>query len=294
MLARQQRFQQIRQGRLQRQQLVDQRAVGVPQRFPALPERIEDAPGAQHQIVDPALHVVAAGRLRREFGKLAVAGERDMHLGHAPPGLRHVAQIGDLFLALAGMHARRQQALLLDEAVEIGRASRSRASPWLATKAWTTPIALFSLPSTSSTLPSSAGVLAKPATSVRKRPISISGLRPGSKLPIDLDDIVVVDQRGAAGLVGLDGADMLGLPDRLVAEAVGRPEFEPQALFALIDRQRLLQIAQQQRDEDLVGGDVEQGAFAGALPNGGQRMRVVALAVEAHPFDLHRQHVARR
>ena len=115
-------FQPIRQGRLQRQHLVGQRPVGFLQRFPPLPERIENAPGAEHQVVDPALHVVAAGRLRREFGKLAVAGERDMQLGDAPPGLRHVAQIGDLLLALAGVHARRQQALLLDEAIEIGRA----------------------------------------------------------------------------------------------------------------------------------------------------------------------------
>ena len=118
------------------------------------------------------------------------------------------------------------------------------------------------------------------------------GIGAGLKRPVDLDDMVVIHQGSAAGLVGLDGADVLGLPDRLVAEAARRPEFEPQALFALIDRQRLLQVAQQQRDEDLVGGDVEQGAFAGSLPNGGQRMRVVALAVEAHPFDLHRQHVA--
>ncbi len=44
-----------------------------------------------------------------------------MQLGDAPPGLRHITQIGDLFLALAGVYACRQQALLLDEAIEIGR-----------------------------------------------------------------------------------------------------------------------------------------------------------------------------
>ena len=37
----------------------------------------------------------------------------------------------------------------------------------------------------------------------------------------------------------------------------------------------------------------QQRAFARALAHGGKRMRIVALAVEAHPFDLHRQHVAR-
>ena len=45
---------------------------------------------------------------------------------------------------------------------------------------------------------------------------------------------------------------------------------------------------QQQADEDRVGGDVEQRAFARALAHGGQCLCVVALAVEAHPFDLHR------
>ena len=141
-----------------------------------------DALGAEQDIVDPALHVLRPRRLRREFGKLAVAGERDMHLGDAPPGLRHVAQIGDLLLAFAGMLARRQQALLVDKAVEIGSMSRSRRRPGWRRRQWTIPIALRLSPSTSSTLPSSAGVLAKPATSVRKRPISISGLMPVSSL----------------------------------------------------------------------------------------------------------------
>jgi hypothetical protein len=63
------------------------------------------------------------------------------------------------------------------------------------------------------------------------------GIEAGPNRPVDLDDAVVVHQRGAAGLVGLDDADMLRLPDRLVTEAAGRPEFQPQTLFSLIDRQ---------------------------------------------------------
>src|SRR6185437_9800840 len=35
--------------------------------------------------------------------------------------LRHVTPIGDLLLAMAGLIARREQALLLDKTVEIGR-----------------------------------------------------------------------------------------------------------------------------------------------------------------------------
>ena len=121
-------------------------------------------------------------RLRREVGKLVAAGERDMHLGDAPSGLRHVAQIGDLLLALAGMLARRQQALLLDEAVEIGRGHGPGIALILRRRRARRRPRCVSSPSTSSTLPSSAGVLAKPATSVRKRPISISGLMPGSSV----------------------------------------------------------------------------------------------------------------
>ena len=67
------------------------------------------------------LLIFAPDRLRHEVGKLIVASECDMHLGDTPAGLRHVAQIRDLILALPDVLARRQQALLVDEAVEIGR-----------------------------------------------------------------------------------------------------------------------------------------------------------------------------
>ena len=117
--ARQHRVEAIRQALLQRQQPVDQRPIGFLQRVAPLPERVGDTFGAEQDIVDPALHVLRPRRLRHEFGKLAVAGERDMHLAGAPPGLRHVAQIGDLLLAFTGMIGRRQQALLVDKAVEI-------------------------------------------------------------------------------------------------------------------------------------------------------------------------------
>ena len=112
------------------------------------------------------------------------------------------------------------------------------------------------------------------------------------QLAVDLDDIVVIDQRGTVRPVRLNHADVFGLPDRFVGEAAGGAEFKPQALFAFVDRERLPQVSQQQRDEDLVVGDVEQRSFARALTDRCQRARVIALAVEAHPFDLHRQHIA--
>ena len=174
-----------RSGRLSllRQQLIDQRTVGFPQRVAPLPERCRQTRSARSMdIVDPALHVLRPDRLRREVGQVAVAGEREMHLGDAPSGLRHVAQIGDLLLAFAGMLARRQQTLLLDEAVEIGRRHGPGVALVLRRRRGRRRSRCVLSPSTSSTLPSSAGVLAKPATSVRKRPISISGLMPGSSL----------------------------------------------------------------------------------------------------------------
>ena len=87
---------------------------------------------------------------------------------------------------------------------------------------------------------------------------------------------------------------MLGLLDRLVGvgELAGRPELEAQAV--LFDGQALAQIAQQQRDEDLVGRDVQQRSFPGALAHRRECSWIVALAIEADPLDLHRQHVARR
>jgi hypothetical protein len=63
----------------------------------------------------------------------------------------------------------------------------------------------------------------------------------------------------------------------------------PEVVF--LDRQTLPQIAQQQRDEDVIGRDIEQRSFPRALTDRCEGAGVVAFAVEAHPFDLHRQHV---
>ena len=119
-------------------------------------------------------------RLRHEFGKLAVAGEREMHLADAPSGLRHVAQIGDLLLAFAGMLGRRQADAARRQSGRDSLMSRSRRRPDWRRSCGRCRLRFVLSPSTSSTLPSSAGVLAKPTISVRKRPISISGLMPVS------------------------------------------------------------------------------------------------------------------
>ncbi len=70
----------------------------------------------------------------------------------------------------------------------------------------------------------------------------------------------------------------------------GRPEHQAQSAF--FGRQRLAQVSQQQRDEDVIGRDIQQRSLAGALTHGGQRVRIEAFAIEAHPFDLQRQQIA--
>ncbi len=47
-------------------------------------------------------------------------------------------------------------------------------------------------------------------------------------------------------------------------------------------------IVQQQRDEFLVIGDIEQRTLARRLPHGGECTRIVTFAVEANPVDPHR------
>ena len=118
------------------------------------------------------------------------------------------------------------------------------------------------------------------------------GVDAGFELSIDLDHIVVIYQRRAVGLFGLDGTDVLGRFDRLVRKPAGRPELKAQAVF--FNGQGFAQIAQQQRDEDLVGGNIQQRSFPRALAYRCKGTGVVALAIEPHPLDLYRQYVTRR
>ena len=182
-IARQQRLQPIRQGRLLRQQLVGQRHGRPPSAnradASARRTRVRRAPGYR-----PIQRCTSSGRVGSgaKSGMSLLAGERDVHLGDAPSGLRHVAQIGSLFLAFAGMFARRQQPLFVDKAIEIGR----RHGPGVALVGHEgmddTRSRSCGRPRPVRRCRASAGVLAKPATSVRKRPISISGLMPASSL----------------------------------------------------------------------------------------------------------------
>ena len=109
----------------------------------------------------------------------------------------------------------------------------------MATKAWRTPIALLLFALDQFDAAEQRRRIGKARDLGQEASHLDLGIDAGLQLPVDLDDIVVIDQRGAVGPLGLDRADVFGLPDRLVGEAAGRPEFQPQALFAFVDRQRL-------------------------------------------------------
>ena len=80
---------------------------------------------------------------------------------------------------------------------------------------------------------------------------------------VDLDEVVVVDDRLAAAAIGLDDANLLGLADRPVGEFRGRTKFEAQPVF--LHGQRLPEIAQQQSEKDRAGRGIQYGAFTRAL-----------------------------
>ena len=120
-----------------------------------------------------------------------------MHLGDAPAGLRHVAQIGDLLVALAGMLARRQQTLLLDEAVEIGRGHGPGVALVLhegvddGDRAGLVAFDQFDAAEQRRRV-GEAGDVGQEAADLDLR------IDAGLELAIDLDDVVVVDQRRAS------------------------------------------------------------------------------------------------
>jgi len=202
-----------------------------------------DTFGAGHHTFGPELHVRSCARFRRKIGKFVTAASArcisatrlrfatcNADRGPAPRFRR------DARLPPAGAVHRQNDR---DRPM-----SRSRRRPGFGQRhERSRPTALRLSPSTSSTLPSSAGVLAKPATSVRNRPISNFGIDAGFEPSIDLDHIVAIHQRGAVGTVRFQRRGYIRWYDLLARELAGRPEFKAQALF--LDSQGLAQIAQQ-------------------------------------------------
>ncbi len=95
---------------------------------------------------------------------------------------------------------------------------------------------------------------------------------------VELDCSVSTARTCSGGLIGLS-------EKRLVGRNSSR---RPPSSTVRFSRK----IPQQQRDEDVVGCNIQQRPFPRALAHGGESARVVTLAIESHPLDLHRQHVA--
>ena len=159
--------------------MLDQCAVGRPEVGLTARQFVEHMPGAAQKLFGPGPHIVGRNRLRCEFRNIVAARKRKLHLGDPLAGLPHPSQIGSLFIAL-DRNFRCQQPLLVDETIEISVGDRPRVALVL-DEAMNDGDRAAGLPSTSSTVPSRGGVLAKPTVSVRKRPISISGLIPGTR-----------------------------------------------------------------------------------------------------------------
>src|SRR5437667_4682233 len=73
---------------LQRQQLIDQREINLPYHFSMLREGLENALGALPDLASPSHYVLGPNGIGSKVRNIVPAGESQMHLGEASPGLR--------------------------------------------------------------------------------------------------------------------------------------------------------------------------------------------------------------
>src|SRR5262249_50291003 len=87
----------------------------------------------------------------------------------------------------------------------------------------------------------------------------------------DLDDIPVVDDHAAVGLLAIDRIDALDLERRRAVKGRRRTEFD--LLSVAADRFPGTDLAQHNRNEIRLGRCIDQSSFAGAAPDGGKDAR---------------------
>ncbi len=163
-------------------------------------------------------------------GNSLAAGKGEMQFGDAAAGLRHVTQIGRQFFAVAGMFARCQQALLFDKAVEIGRRHRP-AVALVFDKGMHDGDRAFGIAFDQFDAAKHRGRIGE-ARDLGQEPADLDrGIDAGFQFPVQLEDIVVIHERGAAAVLVVDGADTFRFLDQPVRELAGRPEFELHAAF---------------------------------------------------------------
>ena len=161
------------------EQALRQRRCGLGQTVRVGLQHLEHAGRACGDGLAPARAVLGRDRLRREAVDIMTC-QRVMQLGGAPADLPHALQHRGHLGRLGGDFVG-QQALLVDQPVERG-AGDAPGIALVFDEAMHDASAVRVSPSTSSTVPSSAGAFLKCATSARKRPISISGWMPGVTL----------------------------------------------------------------------------------------------------------------
>src|ERR1700730_5384863 len=169
---------------------------------------VKRAIGAVEEIIPPKRHVPLGDRLRREFHHVIATREHALKLCDTLADLLGAVQISGLLVALSGS-LDRQQALLLDEAIEVG----IRNGPGIA-------LVLDELMYDGNRAARSAFVQFNWA----KQPRGMGKLHRFGQETADLDfgidagldaakqlqDVLVAQDNGRIRLLGIDSADVLG------------------------------------------------------------------------------------
>src|SRR5262249_20123412 len=101
------------------QECIDQLAIILRPVRSATCQATDGALGTLQDAFRPVPNIAGRNRFRSERGDIIAACKRELQLGDPPPDVVHPPQIGDLLIAVAGGFGR-QEALFLDETVEIG------------------------------------------------------------------------------------------------------------------------------------------------------------------------------
>ena len=216
------------QSRPRIQDLFGQRTVAVRQAGARRDQSVPQLVRAAGRLLDETADALGRCRLGPEVLDVVAAGKRSLHFRDAAAGLQHVALIGDLLVAAASRIRTGDQALLVDEPVEIG----DRHRPCVA-------LVLDELVHAGDRR--ALAVVNKLDGPEQRRRVGEAGdtgeeaadldlgIDTGLELALQLDDVAVVHMQRRAGVSGFDRPDGRRLPERLVAELCGRLELQPEA-----------------------------------------------------------------
>ncbi len=204
-----------------------------------------------------------------------------MQLGDTAPDLVHPPQIGGLLIAVSCRFSRKE-ALFLDETVQVGACYRPGVTLILHEAVDDGDGAASSILLQLDASQQGWGV--RERNRFREKTTDLDfRIEAPLEAAKELDDVVCSNQDGRVGLLGIHGVDVL---DRDRADLrKSRRRGERDSTLVSFDGPRGAQIFEHKRDKARIGGGVEQAAFAWPPADGGQRVRILALAVEPGPFD---------